>query len=78
MLILGAIAVFVIERNFLKAGAFALAGSILTFFGFMHSERIGLAQSPEVATAYVLVALFLAACARFSTLTPLEPAPAEH
>jgi AGZA family xanthine/uracil permease-like MFS transporter len=77
-LVLAAITVFVIERQLWRAAAFAGVGAVLTFFGFMHSERIGLAQSPEVATAYVLVALFLAACARFSTLTPLEPAPAEH
>src|SRR6202790_1150789 len=35
-LILGAIAVFVIDRDFLRAGGFALAGGVLTFFGFMH------------------------------------------
>src|SRR5471032_2473423 len=45
-LILGAIGVFVIERDFMKASAFALAGAVMTFFGFMHGERIGLGQSP--------------------------------
>jgi adenine/guanine/hypoxanthine permease len=45
-LILASVAVFVIERQFLRAAAFALAGAILTFFGFMHGEQIGLAQSP--------------------------------
>src|SRR5258708_6805699 len=42
-LILGAIAVSIIERDFKKAAGFALAGAGLTFFGFMHGERIGFA-----------------------------------
>ena len=33
-LILGAVAVCVIDRNFMKAAGFALAGAILTFFRF--------------------------------------------
>ena len=45
-LVLGAIAVFIIEREFRKAAAFALAGAVLTFFGFMHGEAIGIAQTP--------------------------------
>ena len=41
-LILGAIGVFVIERDFVKASAFALAGAVLTYFGFMHGEAVGI------------------------------------
>src|SRR6202008_412706 len=41
-LILGAIGVFVIERDFTKASAFALAGAVMTFFGFMHGEAVGI------------------------------------
>src|SRR5262249_20962611 len=51
-LILGAIAVFIIERNFTKASGFALTGAILTFFGFMHGERIGIGETPVVAVSY--------------------------
>ena len=40
-LVLGAIGVFVIEREFVKASAFALAGAVLTYFGFMHGEAVG-------------------------------------
>lgn len=54
-LILASVAVFVIERQFLRAAAFALAGAVLTFFGFMHGEQIGLAESPAVALSYLLV-----------------------
>ena len=55
-LVLAAIAVFVIEREFVKASAFAAAGAALTFFGFMHGEQIGIAVTPAVAIAYAIVA----------------------
>src|SRR5579871_2923044 len=35
-IIMGAIMVFIIERQFGKAAAFALAGTILTYFGLIH------------------------------------------
>ena len=40
-LVLGAVAVFIIDRQFMQAAGFALAGAALTFFGFMHGEKIG-------------------------------------
>jgi adenine/guanine/hypoxanthine permease len=63
-LILASVAVFVIERKFLRAAAFALAGAMLTFFGFMHGEQIGIAESPAVALSYLLVSGVLAGCTR--------------
>jgi AGZA family xanthine/uracil permease-like MFS transporter len=52
--------VFVIDREFLKASAFALSGAVLTYFGFMHGEAVGigggLGVSPSVALAYAVVA----------------------
>ncbi len=63
-LILGATAVFIIEKQFYKASAFALAGGVLAFFGFMHGEKIGLAVSPMVAASYVAVAATLLLIAR--------------
>ncbi|MEN9401916.1 MAG: hypothetical protein RL091_619, partial [Verrucomicrobiota bacterium] len=77
-LTLAATAVFIIERQLWRAAAFASAAAVLTFFGFMHGERIGLAQSPSIAAGYVFVALFLAACAKFSGVTPLPPATPSH
>jgi AGZA family xanthine/uracil permease-like MFS transporter len=73
-LVLGAIAVFIIDRQFLKAAGFAAAGATLTFFGFMHGERIGmgLGQTRVVAAAYIAVALITFACAYFAQ----APAPA--
>jgi AGZA family xanthine/uracil permease-like MFS transporter len=60
----GAIAVFVIERAYSRAAVVALAGSVLTFFGFTHGEAIGFARSPLLAVSYLLVASVLMACAR--------------
>ena len=78
-LVLGAIAVFVIERQFVQAAAFALAGAVLTYFGFMHGEAVGigangLGVTPAVAFAYLLVAGFLMGCARYATVEPLARA----
>jgi len=72
-LVLGAIAVFVIERRFMNAAAFAGVGAVLTFFGFMHGEAIGVGQSLTVATAYLGFAAVLFGCAKFSTTTLLAP-----
>ncbi len=59
-LVLGAIGVFVIERDFMKASAFAFAGAVLTYFGFMHGEAVGIGDgfgvTPSVALAYAVVA----------------------
>jgi AGZA family xanthine/uracil permease-like MFS transporter len=76
-LILGAIAVCIIDRNFPKAAGFAFAGSALTFFGFMHGERIGINQTPVVAVSYLSVSLILLACSKFAVTAPL-PAEPEH
>ena len=52
-LILGATAVCIIDHKLFKAAGFALAGAILAFFGLMHGEQVGIAQSPRVAAAYL-------------------------
>ena len=72
-IILGAVTVFIIERQLDKAGWFALAGAILTFFGFIHGEEIGFAQSPVVAIGYLAVSAMLFGFARFAEVSPAEP-----
>ena len=74
-LVLAAMAVFVIERDFIKASAFAAAGAVLTFFGFMHGPAVGIAVTPGVALAYALVAAGFFAYAR-SGAAALMPKPA--
>jgi AGZA family xanthine/uracil permease-like MFS transporter len=74
-LMLGAITVFVIDRKFMKASGFALGAAVLTFFGFMHGEKIGIGQTPVVAASYFIVSIVLAGCAKFAVVTA---APAEE
>jgi adenine/guanine/hypoxanthine permease len=86
-LILGAIGVFVIERDFTKASAFAFAGAVLTYFGFMHGEAVGIGDglgvTPAVAFAYAVVAAGLFALGRlgmsehFVSQPEMSAAPAE-
>jgi AGZA family xanthine/uracil permease-like MFS transporter len=86
--VLASIGVFVIDRKFMNAAAFSLAGAILTFFGLMHGEAIGVGQSPVVALSYLAVAALCVAYAKLATVAPLVeqhdeeehdalPAPAE-
>jgi AGZA family xanthine/uracil permease-like MFS transporter len=68
-LVLAAIGVFIIERRFEWAAAFALGGAVLTFFGFMHGPAVGFGVTPSVAFAYALVAAFLYACGQLGWVT---------
>jgi AGZA family xanthine/uracil permease-like MFS transporter len=77
-LVLGAVAVFVIDHEFTKAAGFAAAGAALTFFGFMHGEAIGIGQTPLVAISYLAVAAFLVGCAKFHTVPQAAPVALEH
>lgn len=58
-LVLGAMAAFIIERQFKMAAMYAFAGAVLAFFGFIHGAQLGWAMSPMVALGY---ALFGAIC----------------
>jgi AGZA family xanthine/uracil permease-like MFS transporter len=81
-LVLAAIAVFVIERQFIRAAIFALVGGVLTFFGFIHGEALlPFLRQGEGGTTYITVAIsYLAvagvffACGKLATVT--APAPA--
>jgi AGZA family xanthine/uracil permease-like MFS transporter len=75
-LVLGAIAAFVIDRDFMKASGFALAGALMTFFGFMHGEQIGIAETPMVAGGYLAIAAIFIACAKFGTQAQTSAQPA--
>jgi AGZA family xanthine/uracil permease-like MFS transporter len=64
-MILGAVGAFIVDKKYQEAAAFALAGAVLTFFGFMHGESVGWAVTPAVAAAYALAAGFLFALSRY-------------
>lgn len=67
-LVLGAIAAFILDRKFENAAAFALAGAVLTFLGFMHGEAIGFGESPWIAASYAAIAVVLYACAKWGAV----------
>jgi adenine/guanine/hypoxanthine permease len=70
-IILGAVTVYIIDRAFEKAAAFALAGTVLTFFGFIHgAEGIRINSSPTVAVSYLGVAAILFYLARYAEFHP--------
>lgn len=66
--ILAAITACMIDRQYTKASGFAVAGAILTFFGFMHSEAIGIGKTPLVAISYLGVAAVLFLCSKFGSV----------
>jgi AGZA family xanthine/uracil permease-like MFS transporter len=70
-IILGSITVMLIDRKFERAAIFALIGAVLTFFGFIHGEAIGLFRSPELAASYLGVAVILYACAKRAYIIPV-------
>ena len=63
-MVLGAIGAFVVDKKYAEAAAFAAAGAVLTFFGFMHGQAVGFAVTPSVALAYAMVAVFFFALSR--------------
>jgi adenine/guanine/hypoxanthine permease len=69
--ILGAIAVKIIDRKLMQAAAFSIAGAILTFFGLIHGQKIGFGSSPEVAVSYAAVAAILYMCAKRASFAPI-------
>jgi adenine/guanine/hypoxanthine permease len=78
-LVLAAVGSLVIDRKFQAAAAFALAGAVLTFFGFMHGEAIGIAVTPTVAVAYLIVAAFIYGLSRYPEMVDLPmPKPVPH
>jgi len=54
-LVLAALTVSLIDRQFLQASAFAAAGAVLAFFGLMHGEAVGIAVAPGPAGAYAVI-----------------------
>jgi adenine/guanine/hypoxanthine permease len=70
-IVLAAITVFIIERDFIKAAAFAAAGAVFTFFGLIHAEALGIGRTPSMVLSYLGIAVILLACAKYAGLAPL-------
>ncbi|MFA9441286.1 hypothetical protein ACDA63_16790 [Uliginosibacterium sp. sgz301328] len=56
-LVIGAIAVFVIDRRFNWAAVYAGAATVLSFFGFIHGSQLAINASPGVSFGYGLATL---------------------
>jgi AGZA family xanthine/uracil permease-like MFS transporter len=77
-LMLGAIGVFIIERQLMKAAIFSLASAVFTFFGFMHGESIGIAESPVLALAYLAIACIMLGMHYFAHAEEKKPVIPVH
>ena len=55
-LMLGAIAVFIIDREFRNATIYSLAAAVLAFFGLIHGTEIGIGVNLDIVVGYVLMA----------------------
>jgi AGZA family xanthine/uracil permease-like MFS transporter len=70
-IVLASITVFIIERDFTKAAAFAAAGAVFTFFGLIHAEALGIGRTPSMVISYLGIAVILLACSKYAGLAPL-------
>jgi len=72
-MVLGAIAVYVIDSRMKQAAAWAFAGAVLSYFGLIHGAQLGWAVSPLVALGY---AMFAITCVVLMRGQPAAPAAA--
>ncbi|MBE4910549.1 NCS2 family permease [Bacillus luteolus] len=62
-IILGAITVYIIDRQYVRASIFSLVGAALSYVGLMHAPGLALNAAPQFSLAYILVSVFLVYCA---------------
>ena len=58
-LVLGSIVAFIIDKNFLAAAAYCLAGAILGFIGLIHAEQVGWNVGGQIALGYLFAGIVL-------------------
>ncbi|MEM9222892.1 MAG: hypothetical protein AAGB11_10860 [Pseudomonadota bacterium] len=73
--VLVVIGVFIIENKLKVAALIAGVGAVFTLVGFMHAVGAGIAVSPALASAYLVLSLFLLALGRLEAYC-MEAAPA--
>ncbi len=76
-LVIGAIAVFLLDHKPRLAAAYALAGAVLSYFGFIHAEQVQFGNNglpAPITVGYLLVAVV---CFLFSYLPYIESTPPE-
>jgi AGZA family xanthine/uracil permease-like MFS transporter len=72
-MVLGAIAVCVIDEKMRQAATWALAGAVLSFIGLIHGAQLGWAVSPLVALGYVMFAATCFVLMRGQAPRPVVP-----
>lgn len=55
-ILLGALTAFIIDKRLDKAGLVALAGAVLSFFGFIHFSELGFYPTSPFVIAYLIMA----------------------
>lgn len=58
-MMLATIAIFIIDKKFLRGAVYAVITGVLAFFGIIHSTSIGWATGKDVALGYLMVAIVL-------------------
>jgi AGZA family xanthine/uracil permease-like MFS transporter len=76
-LILGSIAVFIIDRAFEKAALYAAIGSVLAFFGFINGTQLAFGNSAPVALGYLVLAITCIVFGRTSIKMVQQPVELE-
>jgi AGZA family xanthine/uracil permease-like MFS transporter len=75
-LMLGAIAVFVIEKRYNWAAVYAGVSVILSFFGFIHGSQLAINATPTVTLGYLMMSLVFVAMA-MKQKEPLDWSPVD-
>ncbi|GAF19164.1 LOW QUALITY PROTEIN: hypothetical protein JCM19046_3794 [Bacillus sp. JCM 19046] len=57
-IIIGAITVFIIDKDFYKAAIFSTIGLMLSFFGFMHAPSLAINAAFDYTIGYLVIAMF--------------------
>jgi AGZA family xanthine/uracil permease-like MFS transporter len=76
-LILGAMAAFIIDRDFNRAAIYSLAGAVLAFFGFIHGVKLSWMAEWQVALGYALFAVICYVVGVRESAVATEPAAAK-
>jgi AGZA family xanthine/uracil permease-like MFS transporter len=74
-MILASVAAFIIDNNFKHAAIYAVAGAVLSFFGFIHGAKLGFGEAADVALGYLLLAGICVGMARQQAAENEEPEP---
>ncbi len=73
-MLLGTIAVFVIDRRFYRSAIACGAGAVLTLVGLIHGPKVHLFESPKIALGYAFAGVVCLGYAQLK-VAPRDPDP---